>query len=267
MKKLNIKNIAVGWTNAVLEKLNANSTYLSDRIEERRKICSTCDLNKNGICTTKVMESPKFAPEQKMNGCGCPIIAKTASPNETCPLFKWLRIPDKEDYKLLESVIKTHDTLSYCIEGKDVVLFKNEGINAYTSIDGMFIMPYLRLINEIKNGRIRKVIIVDASKYSNYNKHATQITPENSLWTLLDSVEENEDVLLLFNQSDYSFSNNVIARRAIRTLLKNIEDKYDNINVRYYLQDDDNHDYLIELLKDQHYLITERAIKNIDYAD
>ncbi len=90
-----IKEILTGWKNLALNKNKPQG-------EQRMSICSTCSLNVNGICSTnksgKAVKNFTYNSNRgdelriqgkKYNGCGCPLKAKTVSPDSKCPIGKW----------------------------------------------------------------------------------------------------------------------------------------------------------------------------------
>lgn len=89
LKKL--EEIIQGWKNLTLNKE-------VDLSKSRLTICSSCSLNTNGVCNRnlkgKAVTTFLYNDEirnlgKEYNGCGCPLKAKTSSPNTKCPLGKW----------------------------------------------------------------------------------------------------------------------------------------------------------------------------------
>lgn len=62
------QEIIQGWGNVIF-----SDPAIEEEAKRRASICGACKYNVNNKC-------------QK---CGCPLIAKTRSPNSKCPISKW----------------------------------------------------------------------------------------------------------------------------------------------------------------------------------
>lgn len=60
--------ITVGWKNVIFK-----NQATEDLAFDRAAVCAECPFNINNTCSS----------------CGCPLIAKTRSPESTCPENKW----------------------------------------------------------------------------------------------------------------------------------------------------------------------------------
>lgn len=91
IKKL--KQIKEGWINHWFD-----NDSVKDLAEKRASICANCPLNVNNVCSRNkqgVVKDTFIYNEQVrlegsiQNGCGCPLSAKTKSPDSQCPLNFW----------------------------------------------------------------------------------------------------------------------------------------------------------------------------------
>ena len=69
---MNIRNVAIGWINVVRDELGVLPDHIKEMAEKRLAICNDC---KYGGYTC--------------GECGCPLTAKTKSPNSKCRIGKW----------------------------------------------------------------------------------------------------------------------------------------------------------------------------------
>ena len=91
IKKL--REIKEGWLNHWFD--NESIKELS---EKRASICADCPLNVDNYCSRnkKGIVKETFIYNEQLrikgsiqNGCGCPLSAKTKSPDSQCPLNNW----------------------------------------------------------------------------------------------------------------------------------------------------------------------------------
>lgn len=71
---MNLKEIAIAWKNVVLKP-----EEIQEIVEERREICNGCP------------HKTKMLKIEVCGKCHCPILSKTNSPLNSCPLKKWVR--------------------------------------------------------------------------------------------------------------------------------------------------------------------------------
>ena len=87
------KEIFQGWKNHI-----TNNDEVKDLASHRMNICNGCFVKVDKTCSKLVSESAvktfKYNGELRIegqiySGCGCPLVAKTKSPDSLCPLGKW----------------------------------------------------------------------------------------------------------------------------------------------------------------------------------
>lgn len=89
----NLKEIISGWSNYWFDNQD-----VKELAESRAAICAACPLNVNNVCSKSksgvVKETFVYNEELRVKGsvqagCGCPLSAKTRSPESKCPLNNW----------------------------------------------------------------------------------------------------------------------------------------------------------------------------------
>jgi hypothetical protein len=92
---MSYREIVEGWYNHIFD-----TEAVKEEAQRRATICSTCPLNKANICSRtisgKVEKDFIYKGEERKagdfyEGCGCPLSAKTKSPNSQCPLGLWVQ--------------------------------------------------------------------------------------------------------------------------------------------------------------------------------
>lgn len=87
------KEIFQGWKNHITD-----NDEVKDLASHRMNICNGCFVKVDNTCSKLVSESAvktfKYNGELRIEGqiypgCGCPLVAKTKSPDSLCPLGKW----------------------------------------------------------------------------------------------------------------------------------------------------------------------------------
>lgn len=69
---MDIRNFIKGWTNVILKDEQIEAIAAA-----RLEVCNTCPLKVKQLSLDVCSE------------CGCPLVAKTRSPDSKCPLDKW----------------------------------------------------------------------------------------------------------------------------------------------------------------------------------
>lgn len=86
--------IIEGWKNVIWENPQVELVA-----KERASICSTCDFNVDNVCSS---EKTGFTIHNNpVNGCGCPLIAKTRSMSTSCPKGLWAAYDINSDKDLM----------------------------------------------------------------------------------------------------------------------------------------------------------------------
>jgi hypothetical protein len=83
-----IKQIIEGWANVIKDQFDAVDPVTKAISEKRLNLCNECSLRYGNTCSTQIYGYHIITNERK-NGCGCNISAKTLSPSSQCPLGKW----------------------------------------------------------------------------------------------------------------------------------------------------------------------------------
>jgi hypothetical protein len=83
-----IVEIIEGWANVVKDQFNAVDPVTKEVSKKRLLECNSCDIRNGNICSPNRW-GINILTEQRVNGCGCNIAAKTLSPSSQCPLGKW----------------------------------------------------------------------------------------------------------------------------------------------------------------------------------
>lgn len=83
-----IVEIVEGWANVVKDQFNAVDPVTKEVSKKRLLVCNECDIRVGNTCSPQKW-GINILTEQRVNGCGCNIAAKTLSPSSRCPLGKW----------------------------------------------------------------------------------------------------------------------------------------------------------------------------------
>ena len=83
-----IIEIVEGWANVVKDQFNAVDPVTKAVSKKRLLECNDCDIRVGNTCSPQKWGT-NIITEQRVNGCGCNIAAKTLSPSSQCPLGKW----------------------------------------------------------------------------------------------------------------------------------------------------------------------------------
>ncbi len=95
MSKLDkLKQIVEGWKNVIWENPQVERVA-----KERASICANCDFNVDNICDSN--KSGTTIHGNPVNGCGCPLIAKTRSMATSCPKMLWFPYDLENDKELM----------------------------------------------------------------------------------------------------------------------------------------------------------------------
>lgn len=87
MLKLNLKQIAEGWGNHFLDKLNLLDPEKKRIAETRMVICENCPIKKDNICDPDT--SGTSMDGTKFRGCGCFVDKKVLCMDCECPGSYW----------------------------------------------------------------------------------------------------------------------------------------------------------------------------------
>ena len=83
-----LREIIEGWANVVKDQFNAVDPVTKAISKKRLELCDPCGLRQGNTCSPQIYGYHVITEERK-NGCGCNIAAKTLSPSSQCPLGKW----------------------------------------------------------------------------------------------------------------------------------------------------------------------------------
>jgi hypothetical protein len=83
-----LREIIEGWANVVKDQFNAVDPVTKAVSKKRLELCDPCGLRQGNTCSPQIYGYHVITEERK-NGCGCNIAAKTLSPSSQCPLGKW----------------------------------------------------------------------------------------------------------------------------------------------------------------------------------
>lgn len=89
-----LSQIATGWANVLFK-----DKVVEHLAEARMNICNVCSAFNKETNKCDSSRSVKHAKGYSVNGCGCPLQAKTRSPSSNCPAGKWVPV-DIARYKL-----------------------------------------------------------------------------------------------------------------------------------------------------------------------
>ena len=85
---MKIVEIIEGWANVVKDQFDAVDPVTKAVSKKRLLECNDCDIRVDNTCSPHKWGT-HIITEQRVNGCGCNIAAKTLSPSSQCPLGKW----------------------------------------------------------------------------------------------------------------------------------------------------------------------------------
>jgi hypothetical protein len=85
---MKIVEIIEGWGNVIKDQFNAVDPVTKAVSKKRLLECNSCGLRQGNTCSPQIYGYHIITNERK-NGCGCNIAAKTLSPSSQCPLGKW----------------------------------------------------------------------------------------------------------------------------------------------------------------------------------
>ena len=83
-----ISEILEGWGNVIKDNFNAVDPETKELSKKRLISCDICTLRQGNVCSPSIFGYHIETNERK-NGCGCNISAKTLSRSSQCPLGKW----------------------------------------------------------------------------------------------------------------------------------------------------------------------------------
>jgi hypothetical protein len=83
-----IGEILEGWGNVVKDQFNAVDPTTKEISRKRLEMCDPCSMRQGNMCSPSIFGYHIKTNERK-NGCGCNISAKSLSPSSMCPLGKW----------------------------------------------------------------------------------------------------------------------------------------------------------------------------------
>jgi hypothetical protein len=83
--------ILEGWANVVKDNFNAVDPQTKKKSEKRLLICNECSMRQGNMCSPYIFGYHVTTNERK-NGCGCNISAKSLSYKSICPLGKWEQV-------------------------------------------------------------------------------------------------------------------------------------------------------------------------------
>ena len=83
-----IKQILEGWGTVIKDQFKAVDPVTKAISQKRLQFCDDCSLRQGNTCSPQIYGYHIITNERK-NGCGCNISAKTLSPSSQCPLGKW----------------------------------------------------------------------------------------------------------------------------------------------------------------------------------
>ena len=83
-----IQEILEGWGNVIKDQFNAVDPATKMLSKTRLLECEPCPIRQGNVCSPSIYGYHIKTNERK-NGFGCNISAKTLSPSSSCPLGKW----------------------------------------------------------------------------------------------------------------------------------------------------------------------------------
>ena len=83
-----IQEILEGWGNVIKDQFNAVDPATKMLSKTRLLECEPCPIRQGNVCSPSIYGYHIKTNERK-NGCGCNISAKTLSPSSSGPLGKW----------------------------------------------------------------------------------------------------------------------------------------------------------------------------------
>ena len=83
-----LSEISEGWGNLIKDQFNAVDPITKELSKKRLLECNGCSLRQGNMCSPHIF-GYHIETNQRLNGCGCNIAAKTLSRSSECPLGKW----------------------------------------------------------------------------------------------------------------------------------------------------------------------------------
>jgi hypothetical protein len=83
-----LREILEGWGNVIKDQFDAVDIVTKNISKKRLLKCEPCPLRQGNTCSPSIYGYDVISNERK-NGCGCNISAKTLSRSSQCPLSKW----------------------------------------------------------------------------------------------------------------------------------------------------------------------------------
>lgn len=184
-----IKEITEGWKNYMFE-----NPAVEEVAKDRAEVCGECPEPTNGIFKVFDNQTIKFKDVEGLicSKCGCPLSAKTRSPNSVCPLNKWYKMKIKDLKEDLEAVryalCKSRQELIFYADKKDMrtnindcfsvaidtVARAEESVYRATGDDEYTIQPYEERIyrKALNNSRSKEkqIAFVTEQLHLQYNK-------------------------------------------------------------------------------------------------
>tara|TARA_B100001057_G_C22685725_1_gene885632 strand:+ start:235 stop:495 length:261 start_codon:yes stop_codon:yes gene_type:complete len=83
-----IKEILEGWGNVIKDQFGMVDPSTKMLSKSRLFECEPCPIRQGNTCSPQIY-GYHVVTEERVNGCGCNIAAKTLSLSSRCPLGKW----------------------------------------------------------------------------------------------------------------------------------------------------------------------------------
>lgn len=83
-----IREIIEGWANVIKDQFDAVDPVTKAVSKKRLHHCDDCAIRQGNTCSPSIYGYHVITNE-RVNGCGCNIAAKTLSPSSQCPMGKW----------------------------------------------------------------------------------------------------------------------------------------------------------------------------------
>lgn len=83
-----ILQIIEGWGNVIKDQFNAVDPVTKELSKKRLLECNDCAIRQGNNCSPSIY-GYHVVTNDRVNGCGCNISAKSLSRSSVCPLGKW----------------------------------------------------------------------------------------------------------------------------------------------------------------------------------
>lgn len=191
---MNFKNIFNGWTNLIKSRTIGLAESIEDQALIRSSICNNCELFNRNVCDNKQFTKHVITGEE-INGCGCPIPAKTMSQYDHCPAGKWneMLAPD-----LWEHVINLseYDKINVKANNSYTMYYNQKDYGIFVSRDGNVSLTYQYMAQMANKQNLLTCVIISALDLFKVNEETNVFIIPESVIKYINQMVNYDEVIV-----------------------------------------------------------------------